>query len=280
MPIILTSPRFSWSTRLQKVANNNPPMRYGERGNDVRLIQQALIDLRIHPMTNSIKKYGSPDGIYGSETKSAVKKYQKKIGFTDDGVIGQDTMQDLDSALPSIGGRLPTLPSITSYVVPGLVVARDQLRLGQRNLCWAYTYAMMASWKRQQGTDARQLISDVGSKWLTYFDNNRPLPWSEFSMFYSSAGMRIEPMRSISISQWSQMLRTHGPLIIDGLNNSLGGGNSHIRMLYGVQDSVNMTTIMRILDPWGGTDYGESYENFLAKYEGTAGHPTGQIAHF
>ena len=38
-------------------------------------------------MTNSIKRYGSPDGIYGRETKGAVDAYQTGNGLTNDGVV-------------------------------------------------------------------------------------------------------------------------------------------------------------------------------------------------
>ena len=275
----LTSPRFSWNTRLQQVAENNPPMRYGERGHAVRLIQQSMIDLGIDPMTNSIKKYGSPDGIYGNETKKAIKKYQTKVTLKSDGVVGRNTMQDIDDDLPRAGSHLPPLPSVTRYMVPGLVAARDQLQFRHTKLCWAYTYAMMVSWKRQQSTNARQLVSEVGARWLTNFDNNRGLSWGLTSTFYRNAGMRIEPLMSFPISQWRQMLMSYGPLAIHGLNNSLGGGQ--VRMLYGIQDGVNMSTTMLILDPWRGADYGESYEKFIAKYEGAGSQlgRTAQIAH-
>lgn len=278
----LNSPRFRWSSRLQQVERNSPPMRSGESGQPVRLIQQSMIDLGIDPMTTSIRKYGSPDGIYGSETKAAVKKYQTSKRLSNDGVVGQNTMRGLDADLPGPGPHLPPLPSgATAYTVPGVVAARDQLRLGHSNLCWAYTYAMMMSWKRQQSVDARELVTAVGARWLTNFDNNNLLLWSETTNFYRDAGLRVEPLMSFPIEAWSQMLRRHGPLAVHGLNNSLGGG--HVRMLYGVRgDGDPLTTMMLILDPWHGRDYGESYEKFMAKYEGggAQGGRTAQIGHF
>ena len=165
-------------------------------------------------------------------------------------------------------------------MVPGLVAARDQLQLGHTNLCWAYTYAMMISWKRQQSVDARQLIANVGTRWLSRFDGNQILLWVDTLAFFRAAGMRVEPLMSFPISDWVEMLKTYGPLVIDGLNNSLGGG--HVRMLYGVQGEGDpQATTMLILDPWNGTDYGESYEKFIAKYGGAAVQGrTAQIAHF
>jgi hypothetical protein len=256
-------------------------MRYGERSHAVRLIQQSMIELGIDPMTVSLKKYGSPDGIYGSETRRAVKRYQTGKGLTSDGVVGRNTMRALDADLPGAGPHLPALPARSRYVVPGLVAARDQLQLGHNKLCWAYTYAMMVSWKRQQSVDARQLVAGVGAKWLAKFDQNRGLGWQETATFYRDAGMRVEPLMCFPISEWAEMLKSHGPLAIHGLNNSLAGG--HVRMLYGVQGDGNMrSTMMLILDPWMGADYGESYEKFIAKYEGAGAQPgrTAQIAHF
>ena len=279
--MVLTSPRFKWSTRLQKAETNNPAIRRGARGNAIRILQQSMIDLGIDPMTSSVKKYGSPDGIFGSDTRKAIEKYQRSKSLTADGVVGQKTMRALDVDLPDSGPKLPPLPSSSRYVVPGLVSARDQLRLGHSNLCWAYTYTMMTSWKRQQSVFARQLIAAVGAKWLTKFDGNLALPWTETTAFYRNAGLTVEPMMSFPLSQWIQMLKWYGPLSIHGLNNSLGGG--HVRMLYGVQDAGNQqSTTMLILDPWRGADYGESYEKFLAKYEGAGGQAgrTAQIAHF
>lgn len=277
----LTSPRFRWSSRLQQAEQNNPPLRSGERGQAVRVIQQSMIDLGVDPMTVSTKKYGSPDGIYGSETKAAIRKYQRSKRLSPDGVVGQNTMRALDADLPGAGPHLPPLPTrATRYVVPGLVVARDQLRLGHRNLCWAYTYAMVRSWERQQSVDARDLVADVGAAWLTRFDNNNGLSWSQTSNFYRQAGMRVEPLVSFPIEEWAEMLRTYGPLAVHGLNNSLGGG--HVRMLYGVQGNGDpVTTTMLILDPWRGAEYGEPYEKFMAKYEGAAGQAgrTAQIGH-
>ncbi|MGN0173687.1 MAG: spore cortex-lytic enzyme [Acutalibacteraceae bacterium] len=58
--------------------------KYGSRGEEVREIQRRL------------KKWdyysGSIDGIYGSETKAAVIKFQKKNGLTADGIAGKNTL--------------------------------------------------------------------------------------------------------------------------------------------------------------------------------------------
>ena len=58
--------------------------KYGSRGSEVRTIQEKL------------KRWGyyngSIDGIYGSQTVSAVKKFQQKNGLTVDGIAGKNTL--------------------------------------------------------------------------------------------------------------------------------------------------------------------------------------------
>lgn len=59
--------------------------KYGSRGEEVRTIQTKL------------KRWGyyngSVDGIYGSQTLAAVKKFQQKNGLTVDGIAGTKTLQ-------------------------------------------------------------------------------------------------------------------------------------------------------------------------------------------
>ena len=64
-------PRFRWNIRLQQGEKNSPALRQREDGLAVRLIQKAMIDLGIGPMTNSVKKHGTVDGIFGSEGSPA-----------------------------------------------------------------------------------------------------------------------------------------------------------------------------------------------------------------
>ena len=56
-------------------------LRIGDKGNDVRLVQQAL----------GIKV----DGDFGRATKTAVEEFQKNNGLTVDGVVGSITWEAL-----------------------------------------------------------------------------------------------------------------------------------------------------------------------------------------
>lgn len=73
--------------------------KYGSRGEEVRTIQKKL------------KRWGyyngNVDGIYGSGTLSAVKKFQKKNGLTVDGIAGKKTLEAMgifNSSSNSSGG--------------------------------------------------------------------------------------------------------------------------------------------------------------------------------
>jgi len=81
----LRSPRFTQGdakARFAQAANNTPTIKKGE-GNRraVRLLKQALIDVGIG-LTESVKKYGSPDGLFGNETRDAVNEFQRRQYWT------------------------------------------------------------------------------------------------------------------------------------------------------------------------------------------------------
>lgn len=61
--------------------------RYGSRGSEVSKIQTKLKNWGYYT--------GSVDGIYGSSTLSAVKKFQRKNGLTADGIAGKVTLEKM-----------------------------------------------------------------------------------------------------------------------------------------------------------------------------------------
>ena len=61
--------------------------RYGSSGEEVKQIQKKLKEWGYYD--------GEVDGIYGSKTFSAVKKFQQKNGLTVDGIAGEKTLQTL-----------------------------------------------------------------------------------------------------------------------------------------------------------------------------------------
>jgi len=256
-------------------------MKKGESGHAVRLIQQSMIDLSIDPMTGSIRKHGTVDGIFGSETKKAIEKYQRGKTLSHDGIVGQNTMRALDTDLPNRAPNLPPLPTASIYTVPGAITIFDQVAGGHPMGCWAYSYAMMLSWKRRQSLQPAAAIAELGEPWVTTFTNNNGLSRSLTARFYREANMYTEPMQSYPLSEWSEMLRAYGPITIHAVTNSLAGG--HVRIIYGVTgDGTPRGTQILIIDPWNGRRYTETYEKFLAKYEGGGGQAgrTAQLGHW
>ena len=70
---------MSWNSEVESLS------KYGSRGTEVRTIQEKLKRWGYYS--------GSVDGIYGSQTVSAVKSFQKKNGLTVDGIAGTQTLK-------------------------------------------------------------------------------------------------------------------------------------------------------------------------------------------
>lgn len=265
----LTSPRFRWNSRLQQVENNNPVMRMGEQHHAVRLVQQSLIDLG-YSMPVSTQKYNSPDGMFGKESRAKAHQFQSDTaGLSADGVVGKNTIKALDTALPQASPVLPSLPARSRYRVPGLSVVYDQVSPGHTNLCWAYSYTMLYSWKHRQCNEVGTLMEQLGQPWKTMYDNNRTIQGSQFPAFARAAGLQCRPLQCYTVSGWVEMLKQSGLIWIGQLNASASMG--HIRVLAGVSGDGNVSgTSMYVLDPWLGRRYHETFEQFTRRYEGAA----------
>ena len=70
---------MSWNSEVEALS------KYGSRGTEVRTIQEKLKRWGYYS--------GSVDGIYGSQTVSAVKSFQKKNRLTVDGIAGTQTLK-------------------------------------------------------------------------------------------------------------------------------------------------------------------------------------------
>ena len=106
---MLSSRLFAANQRLQRAAENAPPMRRREGdAAAVRLLQQALRDLQVASMRDSLTPDGTFDGGYGGETERAVQKFQRENGLLDargraDGVAGRNTLVALDAQAAAAG---------------------------------------------------------------------------------------------------------------------------------------------------------------------------------
>ena len=81
------------------------PYKYGDKGDEIKLVQQALNDLGY--------KAGKADGKFGKNTREAVKLFQARNGMTVDGKVGQRTLDRLFSAdaVPAAGAA-PVVPEL------------------------------------------------------------------------------------------------------------------------------------------------------------------------
>ena len=64
------------------------PLRRGDRGNDVELLQAALnVVFAKYP----VYEFLAEDGSFGDETVNAVRRFQQHVGLDDDGIVGRYT---------------------------------------------------------------------------------------------------------------------------------------------------------------------------------------------
>ncbi len=91
----LESEKYSGNQRLQKAYDNDPPLKIGESGDAVRLVQEGLVADGF-AMPRSTKPTGEMDGGFGEETFAVVKKFQAKHLLSVDGIVGRETMGKLD----------------------------------------------------------------------------------------------------------------------------------------------------------------------------------------
>jgi peptidoglycan hydrolase-like protein with peptidoglycan-binding domain len=121
MPVTLLSPHWAANARIQRAANNNPPMRQGESDRGAaKLLQEALIQSGF-PMA------GGADGAFGPNTAGAVVAAQRRFGFTvDAGIAGREVFGALDLSLrgwsPAAGAHW------------GGLIARTIVPLAQRKI--------------------------------------------------------------------------------------------------------------------------------------------------
>lgn len=109
----LQSSRFNGNLKLEAAYDNETLISFGAQGDHVSALQQGLIDSG-HPLP----KFGV-DGLFKSETQGAVKSYQTENGLQVDGVVGPETMGDLDERFSS---EIPnkTVPSVPPEICKNL----------------------------------------------------------------------------------------------------------------------------------------------------------------
>ena len=88
------------------LALKSTTLRNGMRGEEVRVLQQALIDLGF------LK--GTADGIFGNNTENAVRKFQRQNKLTSDGLAGEKTRDLLMSKVSGSSKSTKTTSASTA----------------------------------------------------------------------------------------------------------------------------------------------------------------------
>lgn len=93
-----------------------PTLRKGDKGEFVTLLQTLLLNRGYQ-----LPKYGA-DGSFGNETLTAVKQFQKDWGLTEDGIVGKNTWNMLETS--------PERKKLYTVTIPGLSLemAEDLLK--------------------------------------------------------------------------------------------------------------------------------------------------------
>ena len=69
-------------------------------GDDVAVLQQRLLDMGFDP--------GRCDGIFGRQTESALREFQRNVGLLGDGTVGPQTLKALDMLRRTVTGGSPS----------------------------------------------------------------------------------------------------------------------------------------------------------------------------
>ncbi len=105
---------FIYTSHTQKIEAQEVLSKVGSRGDEVRRIQNKLKSLGFFN--------GTVDGIYGTKTQSAVKRYQRSVGITADGVAGPKTLLYLGLGSSS-GGSTGGFSSSDVYLLAKVIAA-------------------------------------------------------------------------------------------------------------------------------------------------------------
>lgn len=132
--------QYFWGDEKPAVPHNSPILQKGDRGDAVKELQCRLIELGY-----ALPRYGA-DGIFGTETQTAVRLFQRVAGCAVDGIVGPETRKALGDGkkpvcyavragdtLTSIARRFgtsaSTLARINAISDPDLIRVGQELRI-------------------------------------------------------------------------------------------------------------------------------------------------------
>jgi peptidoglycan hydrolase-like protein with peptidoglycan-binding domain len=246
----LTAARFAGDPTFEAVYDGRQLLKNGNKGPAVEELQQALEDLGF-----SLPRFGA-DGMFGSETKSAVEAFQRGAGLTGrqvDGIVGPTTMRLLDEHVAF------------DHQIRGVPVVGQP----SNKTCWATVATMLLSWRDSTSYEIREAMDRIDSKWGTKFGANQGLFAAEKEPFLSDAGLVAEPPQNYSVEGLYDLLVAHGPLWLTTDEDTGSGFSIHARILTGMSGdgSIENTTLTLIDPAGGGRVVRESFRTFTEKFE-------------
>ena len=218
-----------------------PVLRRGSRGDLVRDVQQKL-NAKLRPSPNL-----ATDGVFGTMTDAAVRRFQREMWLVVDGDVGRCTL----NALSDWETYAPILHNVPFIAQP------------TPSTCWAASTAMLNR-SNVPAVIARtpaDLIMADGSL-RNYSDTSDAV--TDSRRYARAHGLTLVPPMSWSLAMLKNHLRT-GPLMFDMLWDPAGygtptavpgqyvGSSGHMILVVGMRgddDPSGTGTTLRLHDPW------------------------------
>ncbi len=243
----LSYSKFNRNLALLSAEKNSPALRRGSRGAGIQILQQALIDLGFY-MPRSIRRNGSPDGIFGSETVGKVRDFQSaNKPLVDDGIVGGNTIRRLDKLIFSASKSKP---------VPAREVVRimhhvPMVRQGPSPICWLACAAMIMSFKLRRSVSVGEINDGFEPSNSSMI--NPMTSWHYFYTVLKDLGFSsIGPYMSPNVNFIVDLLRKYGPFMLvhyaEILNPKLRGVGTHAIVITGINTNIDKVYFN---NPWG-----------------------------
>lgn len=161
-----------------------PTMRIGSQGEDVRQLQQRLLELGYYT--------GEVDGQFGQGTDAAVKRFQQQHGLDADGIVGESTREQLYAGSAQPAPATVTPSAAPAFAGQGATTSDVQRRLKELGyytgdvdgIAGPATTAAVKHFQRQHGLDVDGIVGPATLAAL-FADNAQravatptPEPWS------------------------------------------------------------------------------------------------------
>ena len=158
------------------------------------------------------------------------------------------------------------------YTIPGRVPIIKQ---PNKMACWAAVATMLLSWRDSRQYEIEEALQKAGPGYVQTFRSRRGLDAEDKTPFLKALSLRAEAPQSFTPKGWLSLLESHGPLWtttqVKRERESEEKFSVHARIIIGIYEGGEAGDIFfRIIDPESGTQYDESFIDFLRRYENIA----------